>query len=316
VTAAARQPVQRDRPDLPVWALVLGAVICLVFAGMVVQTFTNRPILGLIAALVPGSRSEQLSAAEPQRAFYTPGSTVQAGQVGLGARGQDRVFQVGDLVLLGETHRLVRIEDGNRLTEVRAPDGATLTVASLGAWDQAAGELAGLPARSVNGAWVVDAPSLQSVGPPLHPPDASDDELTADFRLVPATAGRIKRGDRPAGPVVRLRPAARAPALALEGWDPLSSLDNAIVTVVATVRATQGASLELTLNDVVDAAGTIQKTSDRRSAPNEDEWLTLRVQRRVQFPSPNDYYSIGLTEIRNRDWLEVRDLSIYLGVLP
>ena len=44
--------------------------------------------------------------------------------------------------------------------------------------------------------------------------------------------------------------------------------------------------------------------------------MTLRVQRRVTFGSPNDRYSIGLVEVRNRDWLEVRELGVYLGVLP
>jgi hypothetical protein len=86
--------------------------------------------------------------------------------------------------------------------------------------------------------------------------------------------------------------------------------------VLATVRGSEGATLELALNDVVDAAGTVQKTADRQSAPNEDEWLTLRVQRRVLFASPNDRYSIGIVDVRNRDWLEIRELAVYLGVLP
>jgi hypothetical protein len=316
VKTAARPPVQRDRPDVPVWALGLGAIICLVFVGLVLQTFTGRPLQSLIATILPGSGSEQLADTSQQRAFYVPGSTVQAGQVGLGSRGQDRAFQVGDLVLLGAAHRLVRIDDGNRLTDVRAADGATLTVASLGAWNQSAAELAGLPARFSNGAWTVDAPPLQPTGAPLHVPGAPDEELTAGFRLVPASAGRIKRSDSRDGPIVRLRPAGRSQSLSLESWDPLPSLDNVTVTVQASVRASEGASLEVTINDVVDAAGTIQKTSERRAAPNEDEWLTLRVQRRVQFASPDDRYSVGILEVRNRDWLEIRDLGIYLGVLP
>jgi hypothetical protein len=296
--------------------MVLAAGICLAFAGLVVQTFANRPILGLLALLAPGAGSEQLADPSQQRVFYVPGATVQAGQVGIGARGQDRVFRVGDLVLLGQAHQLVRIQDGNGQTEVRVPDGATLTVTGLGAWDQAAGGLAGLPARFGNGAWMVEAPPLQPIGAPLHPKDAPDDELTAGFRLAPASGGRIKRADSPEGPVIRIRPSGRVQALALEGWDPLPGLENVTVTVQATVRASEGATLELALNDVVDAAGTIQKTVDRKSAPNEDEWLTMRVQRRVQFPSPNDRYAIGIVDVRNRDWLDVRSLSIYLGVLP
>jgi len=66
----------------------------------------------------------------------------------------------------------------------------------------------------------------------------------------------------------------------------------------------------------VDAAGTVQKTSDRRIATNEDEWLTLRVRRRVRFGSPDDRFSVAMVDVRNRDWVEVRELAIYLGALP
>jgi hypothetical protein len=236
--------------------------------------------------------------------------------VGVGPRGQDRVFQAGDLVLLGASGRLVRLEEGNRLTDLRATDGAEVTVTSLGAWDQGVAGLAGRSARYHNGAWVVDRAPLQPVGAPLHVRGAPEDDLTAGFRLFPETAGRIRRLDTPDGPAVRVRPSGRGQSLVVEGWDPLPSLDSATVTVVAIVRASEGAALELALNDVVDPAGTIQRTADRQQAPNEDEWLTLRVQRRVLFASPNDSYAVGIVEVRNRDWLEVRELAVYLGVLP
>lgn len=315
MSAVQRADVNQDRPDVPAWALALGAVVCLVFAGLVVQTFTGRSIASLAARALPGSDSEQLSA-DGQSVLYVPGDTVQVGQVGVGARGQDRVFQAGDLVLLGASGRLVLLDEGNRLTDLRADDGATVTVSSLGAWDQAAGGLAGRPARYHNGAWVVDRAPLQPVGTPLHVRGAPEEELTSGFRLVPETAGRIRRRDTSSGPAVQIRASGRGQSLVLEGWEPLPSLDSAAVTVVATVRASEGAVLELALNDIVDRAGTLQKTADRRKAPNEDVWLTLQVQRRIVFASPNDRYSVGIVELRNRDWLEVRELAVYLGVLP
>ena len=65
-----------------------------------------------------------------------PGSTVQVGQVGIGSRGQDRAFQAGDVVLLGATGQLVRLEESGRLTELRPAEGASLQVTSLGPWDR------------------------------------------------------------------------------------------------------------------------------------------------------------------------------------
>ena len=314
--AAARTGRASEQPNVPTWAIVAGIVLVLVFAGLVVQTLSGRSLASRLAALVPRSGSELLMDADRARVLYVPGSTVQVGQVGIGSRGQDRAFQAGDVVLLGATRQLVRLDESGRLTELRAAEGTALQVASLGPWDPTAGSLGGLTVRYVAGAWTLDAPPLQPAGPRFHVPGAPEEELTAGFQLAPPSAGRVRRFETAAGPTVRLRPTGRVPSLAIESWDPLPNLDNVTVTVQATVRASEGASLELALSDVVDAAGTVQKTVDRRSATNDDEWLTLRVQRRVLFGSSNDRFSVGLLEVRNRDWLEVRELGVYLGVLP
>jgi hypothetical protein len=311
-----RPSTERPAPPVPFWGLALGVVLVLTFAGLVIQTYTDRSIRSYVGALLPGGGTEQLGDADAARVWYVAGDTVRAGQVGIGSRGQDRTFQAGDLVLLGAAGRLVRIEEGGRQTELRADEGTTISVLGLGAWDSAAGTLGGARARFVRGAWTVEAPELVPGGAPLSAPGAPDDELTADFQLTPATAVRIRRFDGEAGSGVRLRPTGRSATLLLEGWQPLPTLDNATVTVQAVVRASEGASVELALSDVLDASGTIQRTVDARSAPDEDTWMTLRVQRQVTFGPPNDRYSVGVVDVRNRDWLEIRDLAVYLGTLP
>ncbi len=305
-----------ERPDVPVWALAAGVVLMLVFAGLVVQTYTGQSLRNGLAALVPGPRAEHLADAGGVRALYVPGSTVRIGQVGLGSRGQDRAFQAGDVVLLGASGHLVRLEESGRLTELRAAEGTSLLVTSLGPWDTAAGTLAGLQARSTGSAWTVDTPWLQWAGASLYVPGAPEEDLTDEFQLVPSTAGRVRRFTTSDGPSVRIRPNGRTALLQVESAHPLPTLDNATVTVQATVRAVDGANVELALSDVLDAAGAVQNTTERRTATDEEEWMTLRVQRRVTFGDPNDRYSIGLVEVRNRDWLEVRELGVYLGALP
>jgi hypothetical protein len=133
---------------------------------------------------------------------------------------------------------------------------------------------------------------------------------------VPATGGRVRRVIADGGPTVRIRPTGRLEFLQIKGTSPLPALDNVTVTVQATVRASEGADVQLALTDVLDEAGSVQKTTDRRTASVDDELMTLRVQRRVTFGSPNDRYSIGLTDVRTRDRLDVRELGVYLGVLP
>ena len=317
VNSVVTRPVLApERPDVPTWILAVGVMLVLVFIGLVIQTYSGRPLVSRLAAFVPGAGSEQLADADRSRVLYVPGATVQVGQVGIGSRGQDRVFQAGDIVLLGTTRQLVRLEDSGRLTEFRAAEGTPLRVMSLGPWDPAAGSLAGLVAHYVGQAWILEVPELQPVGSRLRVQGAPEEALAAGFQLVPPTAGRVRWFDTADGSTVRIRPVGRIPSLAVESWDPLPSLDNAAVTVKATVRGSLGANLELALNDVIDASGTVQKTADRRGVTHEDEWMTLRVERRVLFGSPNDRFSMGLVEVRSRDWLEVRELGVYLGILP
>jgi hypothetical protein len=320
MTTVVPRRVVREQPEVPVWALAVAIVLCLIFAALVVQELTGRSLIARLTSLAPGDRTERLASTDRLRAFYVPGPTVRVGQVGLGARGQDRLFGPGDVVLLGDTGRLVRLDDGSRLTDLQADEGASVVVANVGAWDSSAEGLAGLPARfaggSSGGGWSLQRPRLDPVGAPLNVPGAPEEELTPDFRLIPAAGARIRRIDRPDGSDVRIRPTGRTARMALEGWDPLPGLDGVAVTVEALVRASEGANVELAVDDVVDGSGTVQRTVDRQTSEDESAWFTLRVQRRVLYASPNDRYSIGIQDVRNRDWLEVRRLDVYLGVLP
>ena len=316
VAAVAHPEPVPDRPEVPAWALGLGIVLVLVFVGLATQTYTGRPLLDRVAALLPGSSSGQVTDADRARVFYVPGATVQVGQVGIGSRGQDRAFQVGDVVVLGATSRLVRIESGGRLVDLRAPEGTTLQVMSLGPWDTAQSSLAGLPVRFAGGNWVLEAPTIQPAGATFRVRGGPEEELSPGFQLVPPTGGRVRWFDTAEGSAVRIRPLNRLPSLVLETAEPLPALDNAAVTVVAVVRGAVGANVELALNDTIDASGTVQKTAERQPVAREEEWMTLRIQRRVLFASPQDRFSVGLMEVRTRDWLEVRELGVYLGILP
>jgi hypothetical protein len=315
-SVVARPAPASERPEVPAWALALGVVLVVVFVGLIIQTYTGRPLLDRLAALLPGAGTDQVSEADRSRVFYVPGETVQVGKIGIGSRGQDRAFQVGDVVLLGATRRLVRLESGGRLTELRAPEGTSLQVMSLGPWDPAQNGLAGLTARFTGGNWILDAPELQLASTTLRVRGGPEEELSPGFQLSPPTAGRVRWFDTAEGSTVRIRPVNRVPSLALESWDPLPTLENAAITVQATVRGSIGANVELALNDVIDASGTVQKTVERQTVAREEEWITLRIQRRVLFGSPKDRFSIGLLEVRTRDWLEVRELGVYLGILP
>jgi hypothetical protein len=315
-TVAPGQGATPERPGLPIWTLVVGGLLVAVFAGLVLETYSGRSTVSRIEALLPAPTSEMLTDTAGLSALYVPGDTVVERQSSVGARGQDHPMRAGDLVLLGARRRLVRLGAANRLTEVRAAEGTTLPVAGLGGWDEAAGRIAGGSVRFTDGVWIVDVPEARPAGPNLLDPRVPEEELPGGFKVSPEGGGRVRRSISPSGPVLRLRPNSRMNALGIEGWEPLTGLNGVPVTVQAKVRASEGATVELALADVVDEAGNVQWTADRRQIEREDDWQTLRVQRRVLFPSDRDRYVIQLVDVRNRDWLEVAAFEVYLGGRP
>ena len=288
----------------------------ILFGALVLETYSGRSTLSRLEALVPLPSSETLTDTSGVAAWYVPGAAVSEGQRGVGARGQERRLQPGDLVLLGDARRLVRLGPGGHLTEVRAAEGTTVQVVGQGEWDEAAGRLLGLTARFTGGSWIVDLPEARPAGPRLLEPDAPEEELPDGFTVTPSGGGRVRRSNSPSGPVLRLRPNGRLRSLGIEGWDPLTRLSGVPVTVLAKFRASEGATVELSLVDALDEGGNVQRISDRRVIERDDAWQTLRLQRRMLFPSARDRYAINLVDVRNRDWLEIAAFEVYLGGLP
>jgi hypothetical protein len=200
------------------------------------------------------------------------------------------------------------------VAEIPGAEGASTTVANLGAWDRAADRLAGVAAHYVQGRWMLDDVPLQSVGASLHPAGAPSEALTDGFWLGPEPdVGRFRRVGERSEPAVRVRASKKSPTL-LETRQPLQTLDATLVTVTAVVRGQPGRTLALTLDDAVDAAGTSEAVTDRH--PATEEWTRLTVRRRVVFPSEKDKISVGLVDADNGDWFEVRDFEVFLGVAP
>ena len=296
---------------MPLWAQGVGALLLLAFLALSIDAYAGPGLRNRLLAFTPTPDAVSI----PPLVFYQADSTVRAGQSGIGSEGQDRTLQEGDVILLGEAGQLVRLGPGGRTAEVRATDGATTTVANLGAWDPAADRLAGVLARFQGGRWVLDQISLQSVGADLHPAGAPGEALTDGFRLGPdPEVGRVRRvGDR-AGPAIRIRASRKTPTMMLETREPLPTLDGTLVSVTAVVRGQPGKTMVLALEDAVDASGTAESVGERRAAT--EEWTRLSVRRRVVFPSENDKISIGLLDAEAGDWIEVRDFDVRLGVAP
>ena len=312
-TGGADHP-NRDRSAsaIPSWAQFVGLLLLLAFVALSVDAYAGP---GLRNRMLAFSGSQPSSQATPSRVFYEPGASVGLGQKSIGSEGQDRAIQEGDAVLLGATGQLVRLGPGGHAAEIAGTDGASTTVANLGAWDRGAQHLAGVTARFRGDRWVLDEIPLQPVGADLHPAGAPSEALTDGFRLAPdSEVGRVRRvGDRE-GPALRIRASRKAPTMMLETREPFTSLDGELVSVTAVVRAPAGKTMVLALEDTVDANGNAENFGERR--PATEEWTRLTVRRRVVFPSPNDRLLVGLLDAEAGDWFEVRDIDVRLGVAP
>lgn len=296
---------------VPTWAQVAGLLLLLTFLALSVDAYVGP---GLRARLLSFAAAPQ-SAAIPPRAFYEPGSSVRVGQASIGSEGQDRVIQEGDVVFLGETGQVVRLGPGGHTTQIQAADGASTTVSNLGAWDRTADRLAGVSAHYRGGRWIVDEIPLKSIGADLFPAGAPSESLTDGFWLGPdPDMGRVRRVGERDQPALRIRASKKTPTLMLETREPLQTLDGTFVSVTAVARGQPGKTMVLSLEDVLDAAGNATAVSDRRAAT--DEWTQLTVRRRVAFPSEQDRISVGLVDADAGDWIEVRDLTVHLGVAP
>ena len=296
-------------PDVPIWAVAIGAVLVLLFVGLSANAYFGGNLLGRLRAL--RSTHEPVAVTGGIRAYYSPAEAASDGMAGIGTRGHTRLFQPGETVLLGGSGRLVRLEpDG--ATELVADGSTTLTISNLGQWDETTGRLAGQTARLVDGQWLVEKPSVTGM---LSLDGLRDEDLPAGDALVPTpAAGRPDRMEDGDGVSLRIRAAESHAFFGLQTHALANVPEEAVVTVWALVRARDETTIGLRITDVVDAAGTREEAIGRWPAPKG--WTRVTLVRRVAYRTPEDRFAIGLIDARPSDWIDVRDVGLYLGALP
>src|SRR5262249_9360842 len=106
------QPQPADAA-VPLWAQLAGLVLLVALVGLSIDAYFG-PGLRTRLGLGSGAQSDAI----PRRVFYEPGSTARAGQRSTGSEGQERVLLEGDVVLLGATHQLVRLDTAGRVIDL------------------------------------------------------------------------------------------------------------------------------------------------------------------------------------------------------
>jgi hypothetical protein len=324
VQSSARQetnvaPIPHAEPGLPVWSLIAGGLLGLATLVLLGQAYFGFQLH------VPGSSApnQAVTAGLPSRAsgllnaWYmqstdplTTGTAVDTGP----SNKQD-ALQPGDLVLRTSSHDLVQVQADGQIAPAPARDGDRVWLPNAGPWDQSSKRYTGIAAVFADGKWDVDLSSITPTNPNSDFGSGDDQNPIPNYAVTPDDAKyTITRMTDQDGPFVRVQITQDTAFLQINGHDPVSRLDGVPLTVRAQVRAKTSGQLNLSVWDIVGDSGRVKSYTNRE--PGSQDWTTLSQRVPVLvYPSPDDYFAIGLVQPQAGDWFDVRNLSVYVGTI-
>jgi hypothetical protein len=306
-----------QRPGLPVWAIVAGALLTGAMLDQTAQAYFGRSIASKVGSLIAGDAPVDIGDTSGLTARFVPRDQARPGVSVPNDAAQPDPLTVDDLVLNGTSGELLRLTGTGTPVRLRGQEGQRIKLTNVGKWDSSAQRFAGLDAVYRNGKWLMDTASVQPDNPNSHFTETGEGDSIPGFWVSPADAGyRMSRGQDADGSFVRVEVTRAAQYLVINGQTPLLQVDNAPVTLTGVIRAHSGGEMRLTLYDVVSGQEPASSYIARAPA-SENTWTTLRLRAdRVQHPDPQDNYSLGLYNVQPGDWFEVRELALVVGTLP
>jgi hypothetical protein len=254
-------------------------------------------------------------------AWYAPGGTnplrpAMSVAIPLASK---HVLATGDVVFTRGLGSLVRLRADGPPVPLTAEPGQRVRVNNVGPWDDKQGSLAGLDAvYQASGQWVLDVAPLHAANTNPDFRLGTDAEPLTGYQMDPSDGFTVARMSDDTGSFVRVTATQENAWVQVTAREPLATLDGAPVTLRGQIRAhaTQpNAKVSLTLHDVVAEDGRVAQKISRSLA--SEEWTTLWAQLpNVVYPSPEDYFALGLVRVGEGDWFDIRELSLFVGLLP
>jgi peptidoglycan/LPS O-acetylase OafA/YrhL len=317
----SRAPRERARAPFDLqWAMLIGSVsMCILLAGeTAIRThfgaFARTRVASMLLPIAweqaPLEDAKGLTVLFVREIQKIPFEEPQA-LFGGGASGaSERAFLVGtpgDLLLVRATGRVARLV---------ARDGQRIRLSNVGEWDSATSGLKGLEAISLGGRWVVDARALRPLNRNNFLSEGNDTAPIPGFWMSPAGAMyTIKRMQDQDGRFVRVTATKPSPYLMLTGRDPLPALDGVPVSIRGQIRArSDTARMVLSLFEV--APRDEQAKNYRTQVDPAGRWTTLVVGTERTDHDPRDNFSLGLVGVEAGDWFDIRELSVFKGIVP
>jgi len=235
--------------------------------------------------------------------------------VDAGPNNKPDALQPGDLVLRAPNHELVQLQADGQNAPAPAKEGDRVWLPNAGLWDLSSGHFSGIAAVFGKGRWDFDLPNVAPANPNFDFSMGDENSPIPNYSISPEDAKyTITRMTDQSGSFIRVQVTQASAFIQINGRDPVSKLDGVPLTVRAQVRAHTSAEFNLSVWDIVSDSGKVRSYTDRE--PATQYWTSLIEHAPViTYPSPGDYFSIGLVKPEPGDWFDVRQLSVYIGTL-
>ena len=243
----------------------------------------------------------------PLAANLTPGSAV------IDAAGLEKRLAESAVVMSGESGQLLTLT-GAGATRISTVQGARVHIANAGAWDPLRRAFVGLGATFLNGQWRFDPVVPPAVNPNPSLKHADVRGAVEGFSVYGVKDDAVRRHADQDGAYVRLVVRRSRQEIGLRAvvrsdgiHDPLS--------VRARVRAPAGMIVRLRVHDTLEAnepglAHYVDTTSTGTTQTVVMSGL------RLYGVSAGDSIAVALMHAHRGNWLEVRELGLYMGALP
>ncbi|MBV9325868.1 MAG: hypothetical protein JO352_19030 [Chloroflexi bacterium] len=310
------RPSDDDAFGIPLWATIVGGLLVLATLGLLVQAYFGFEPPAATATVAVESPLQEAGRPGELNAWYVADRNTPAPGAPLDAGPANKPVTVtpGDLVLRGPSHDLVEVQpDGTLVPAAQSNAGARAWLPNAGMWDRSNQRFAGIAAVFNNGNWNLDMTGVSAANPNSDFRAGNASDPLPGYTVSPSdgayTVSIMVDGS---GPFVRIQANADTAFLQVDGGAPVNSLDGVPVTLRGQIRAHTAGALNLTIWDVTGDSGKVRSFTDRE--PAAEDWTTLTTRApQVVFPSPDDYFSIGIVDVKAGDWFDVRELSVFLG---
>jgi hypothetical protein len=253
---------------------------------------------------------------KPPRAWFMksprpllPGTSVEHGNAKPGMA----ILRKGDLALFGNPSQLYLLGD-RKPKVVIADEGEKLLALNLGMLDEN-GMAQGIEFTYQQGRWAPDMPDPRPINQDYDFSIARATNSVGPWRISTSRGGtyKVEHLFDETGPFMRVKSTSGARWLVIIGRFPENLADNTPVTVRGQIRSTIQTRTTLHLYDLNDR-GRYEKVA--RSGTSLGSWEQLSLSKHMRFPSPKDYYAIGLLRPKKGEYFDVREFSLFKGVFP